>query len=72
MAEGDPDQLSFKFTPDVAQRFTRLRDLVHKAGHHRPSQKVLTEALIWAAEQDGRKLELEVIAPYRQKHPEAD
>ncbi len=65
-------QLGFEMTRDVAERLDALQDLVRAAGHHRPSQKVLVEALIWAAKQDGRKLELDVLAPYRTAHPKAD
>jgi hypothetical protein len=57
----------------VAARLTELQDNVRfEAGHRRPSQKTLVSALIWAAEQDGRKLEVETIAPYRLDHDDED
>ena len=65
--------LNFELTPEVADRLRALQDAVRKAGHSRPSQKVMVEALIWAADtSDGRKLELKVLAPYRDDHPKVD
>jgi hypothetical protein len=64
--------LSFDMHDDIAALLLELRNVVRGAGHARPSQKVFVEALIQAAEKDGRKLELEVLAPYRLTHPDMD
>jgi hypothetical protein len=63
--------IQFDMTPDVRKRLDALRGAVRNVGHHKPSDKVMLEALVWAAEQDGSKIELDVLAPYRLAHPEA-
>ena len=59
-------QLSFRMDPVVADLLGALQMAVRAAGHRKPSQKTLVQALIHGAPRDGRRLELDVIAPYRQ------
>jgi hypothetical protein len=56
--------------PAAEARLTKLEDAVRAAGHHRPADRLVVEALIWAADQDGRTFELEVLAPFRIAHPD--
>jgi hypothetical protein len=64
--------LSFDFDPQYAELFAQLRDLIRGAGHARPSQKTLVQALIHHAPRNGSELELEVLVPYRIEHTEAE
>lgn len=59
-------------TPDTSELLSELQAKVRQAGHRKPTQSTLVSALIHGASRDGRQLELEVIAPYRQAHPDID
>jgi hypothetical protein len=60
----------FQIAPDTSELLKSLQDAVRAAGHAKPSQALLVSALIHGAPADGRKLELDLIAPYRVAHPE--
>jgi hypothetical protein len=60
-------QLSFKMIPEIAEELATTRDSVRAAGHARPSQRTLVQALIHAAvSKTGEEIETDVLMPYRQ------
>ena len=52
------------------QRLKELQDAVRDAGHHRPGKGLLLSALLFAAPEDGHRLEMEYLVPFRKKFPE--
>jgi hypothetical protein len=64
--------LGFAVTPETFDLLAELQRRVREAGHAKPSQSTLVSALIHAAPQDGRQLELDYLAPFRQSDPSVD
>jgi hypothetical protein len=65
-------RLAFTFDPVYADMFSVLRARVREAGHARPSQKTLIQALIHHAPKNGRVLEMDLLVPYRKAHEDAE
>jgi hypothetical protein len=61
--------IGFKVPAGIADRLAELQDAVRDKGHHRPSQRVMVSALIFAAESDPETIELEILAPFRLAYP---
>lgn len=70
--KSDKPALGFGMFPDVAERLEELQRSVRAAGHAWPSQRTIVSALILDETRRGRDLELELLAPFRVKHPDAD
>ncbi|MEX0682294.1 MAG: hypothetical protein WD981_04665 [Gaiellaceae bacterium] len=66
------EQLSFNMSPAISKRLADLRNAVRDAGHARPSQRTLVQALIDTAPEDGHRLEMKVLVPYRKAHPDEE
>jgi hypothetical protein len=54
---------------ETARKLLDLREDVRAAGHHMPSQRVLVSALIHWEHRDSKRVEGEVLAPFRQSDP---
>jgi hypothetical protein len=67
-----PPQLSFRMDDAIADLLDSLQSAIRGAGHAKPSQKHLVQALIHAAPRNGRRLELDVMVPYRDAYPDVD
>jgi hypothetical protein len=65
-------QLAFDMSPASSKLLSELIDAVRSAGHARPSQKTLVQALLETAPRDGQQLEMKVLVPYRKAHPEEE
>jgi hypothetical protein len=62
-------RLGFTMSPETARKLLDLREEVRAAGHHMPSQRVLVSALIHWEHRDGKRIEREVLVPFRQSDP---
>jgi hypothetical protein len=52
--------------PAIAEELVTTRDRIRAAGHARPSQRTLVQALIHeAATKTGEEIEADVLVPYR-------
>lgn len=65
-------QLSFRMDEPIGALLEELRASVRQAGHAKPSQRVIIQALIHGAPRSGEAIEAEVLVPYRKAFPDVD
>jgi hypothetical protein len=72
MAEESSRRLDFRLSPATAKHLAALLDSVREYGHSAPTPRTLISALIRAEARRGKKLEDELLVPFRRANKDAD
>lgn len=71
--QDDRSRLEIKaLSPKTAKQYAEMRQSIRDIGHSAPTQKTLISALIDAEKRRGKKLEDELLVPFRLANEDAD